>query len=46
MQTPTVTFPVNTDNEEAKENVHIKRVEFKLNERAFYWIPRDKANCL
>ena len=30
MRTPTVTFPVNTDNEEAMENVHIEWVEFKF----------------
>ena len=42
MQTPTVTFPVNTDNEEAKENVHIKQVEFKLNVRAFFGSPGTK----
>ena len=29
MRTPTATFSVNTDNDEAMENVHIKRVEFK-----------------
>ena len=42
MQTPTVTFRVNMDNEEAMENVHIKRVEFKLNVRAFFGSPGTK----
>ena len=40
--TPTATFSVNTDNEEAMENVHIKRVEFKLNVRAFFRSPGTK----
>ena len=39
MQTPTVKFRVNADNEEAMENVHIKQVEFKLNVRAFFGSP-------
>ena len=42
MQTPTVMFRVNTDNEEAMENVHIKWVEFKLNVRAFFGSPGTK----
>ena len=44
MQTPTVirTFPVNTDSEEAMENVHIKQVEFKLNVRALFGSPGTK----
>ena len=44
MQTPTVTFRVNTDNEEAMENVHIKWVEFKLNVRAFFGSPTGRKN--
>ena len=42
MQTVTATFPVNKDNEEAMEDVHIKWVEFKLNVRAFFGSPGTK----
>ena len=34
--------PLIRTNEEAMENVHIKRVEFKLNVRAFFGSPGTK----